>query len=446
MSTLYVSPTGSDLNPGTSALPLFTLNKAWSKAASGDTIFLKNGTYKYKNQQSLLNKNGASGNLIKVWAEPGQIPVITSENYASGDQDLIMFNGNWVHWKGIEIANFSHAQGYNAFRSQAANNCLFELMNIHHNTSSMAIRGDSSGNVVLNSDFHHNANPPDYGGADGLNFSLIPGASTSNKAIGCRAWYNSDDGFDAWGAEGYVSWENCWAMYNGYKEGGFTAAGDGGGFKLGEIQSYPSVLKRTVKNCIAYKNRNWGFNENNLPAGIEILNCTSVGNGKWNYAFGWWGNSNTTLKNNISYKAGGMDGRPDQLEPGKVAMTSNSWQDGRIVTDSDFVSLDDTQLLKPRKSDGSLPDLTFYKTTGVDLAGLGAVFGFTVTPPPPPPVPTTDVVITCLAIEYHVSGTLRPSIEVTKFITVKATGVYNDKGVKRNVINYQVSDSKWKNL
>jgi hypothetical protein len=45
-STYYISPNGSDTNPGTSALPFKTYPYAQSKAVSGDTIYFMPGTYK----------------------------------------------------------------------------------------------------------------------------------------------------------------------------------------------------------------------------------------------------------------------------------------------------------------------------------------------------------------------------------------------------------------
>ncbi|MGD9171940.1 MAG: DUF4990 domain-containing protein, partial [Candidatus Thiodiazotropha sp.] len=40
---------------------------------------------------------------------------------------------------------------------------------------------------------------------------------------------------------------------------------------------------------------------------------------------------------------------------------ANSWQDGRSAEESDFVSMDIDELLKPRKADGSLPDIKYFK-------------------------------------------------------------------------------------
>ena len=41
--------------------------------------------------------------------------------------------------------------------------------------------------------------------------------------------------------------------------------------------------------------------------------------------------------------------------------TNNSWDLPVDISDDDFISLDWTEMLQPRKSDGSLPDISFLK-------------------------------------------------------------------------------------
>jgi hypothetical protein len=42
-------------------------------------------------------------------------------------------------------------------------------------------------------------------------------------------------------------------------------------------------------------------------------------------------------------------------------IAGNSWQGGLSADDADFVSVDVNQLKRPRKSDGSLPDVDYLK-------------------------------------------------------------------------------------
>ena len=75
--------------------------------------------------------------------------------------------------------------------------------------------------------------------ADGFDVGFITARSGNdrvNTMIGCRAWSNSDDGFDLYqypGYHGIYIMDHCWAWKNGYTSDGVTMAGDGNGFKLG---------------------------------------------------------------------------------------------------------------------------------------------------------------------------------------------------------------------
>ena len=159
--TFYLSPSGNDTNPGTYVQPFFTLNKAWTVILPGDTIFLFGGVYNYESTQNLKGKNGTASNKIKIWAFPGEIPVITRNpncNFKYYWTSGIWFTGDYFHWKGIEITGFTQ-QGpevYTGLRISDSNNNIFELINSHHNGHGCDINGRSSNNLVLNSDFHDN--------------------------------------------------------------------------------------------------------------------------------------------------------------------------------------------------------------------------------------------------------------------------------------------------
>ena len=106
----YLSPTGNDNNAGTLSSPWFSLEKAWSAVTPGDVIYMRGGTYAYSTQQDLLGKNGTATDLIEILNYPGENPVITgASNYAFQiglNTDLIYFEGSYVHFKGLKIANF----------------------------------------------------------------------------------------------------------------------------------------------------------------------------------------------------------------------------------------------------------------------------------------------------------------------------------------------------
>lgn len=392
--TFFISPDGNDANPGTFAKPKFQLKKLWP-LQSGDTVWCLGGSYLYTLSQYLGGSNGTAAKRIFIGAFPGHKPVFTkASTYPESQQDLIYFEGNYFHFKGIEIANFSQNKGgyhWPAFRTPGMTGCLFENISYHDNGAGFSVRGNSTGNEFLNCDFYNNADPyssPAYENADGIDLHYV-NAGCVNTLRGCRAYWNADDGFDLWENNGNVIFENCWSFYNGYQAGTFKIAGNGTGFKLGRTANNSSKQLRTVKNCIAYKNQKFGIIKNEANCLILVQNCTAVENGEYGLWSGSWNTTPTTYKNNISYKEADRIGSFD-------IKSNNSWQGVKVV-DADFESWDADQLLAPRNVDGSLPTLTFLKPlTGTPIDGLGYQQGVVITPPPPPddpPVSTVEQVI-----------------------------------------------------
>ena len=385
----YLSPTGNDSNNGSSNSPFKTLNKVWTVVNAGDTVYLKGGTYQWNSAQYLSGKNGTANNLIKIWNYPGELPILTNASSYSGN-DLIEWTGNYIHWKGLEIANFKGNTSFSAFRSENCNNCIFENINYHHNPMGFTIR-NCNNNLVLNCDFHHNRdNAGDN--ADGINITYITNTSYTNTVRGCRAWNNSDDGFDFWANNSAVTLENSWAFYNGYADGKNNPIGDGSGIKLGE-----GTGTRNINRCFSVHNSRWGLNENNESGISNIYNNTFAYNGVVNLILGYWpNNSRGNLKNNISHSPASNG---DYLVLSKYTNTNNTWN-SLVATNADFVSTDETQLLRARKSDGSLPDITFMNlvstsklinagvNVGLPYSGsapdVGAIETGVSTPPPIP--------------------------------------------------------------
>ena len=382
-TTYYVSPGGKDSNPGTISQPFFTLNKAWTVIAAGDIIYMRGGIYSYTSQQNLTGKNGNSGNLIKVWAYPGEVPIISraatwtfSNNHAG-----IYFRGNYCHFKGLKITGFVQKDTYvwMGLYGQNFNNCIFELLDIYNNGLGSYMTGTCTGNSIINCDWHDNYDPltngDKYGNADGLNFeNITPGGS--NIINGCRFWNNSDDGLDLYNNASYLLIENCWSWGNGYREDRRTLGGDGDGFKLGGETQTQTGLLRTVRNCISFDNKEWAFNENGAASDMELYNNTSYNNG---YSNGWSGGFHLNypgiaynIKNNISYK--NIPSLTDFTV--KTKIDHNSWNSGLTVSSSDFLSLDSTGVSGARGTNGELPVLYFLKlASGSALIDAGVDVG-----------------------------------------------------------------------
>ena len=79
-----------------------------------------------------------------------------------------------------------------------------------------------------------------------------PRGSVGNVFRGCRAWFNSDDGFDFINSGEAAVAEDCWAFYNGFSPR-FEPLADGNGFKadrryeLPVRAAWPQVLRSQVR-------------------------------------------------------------------------------------------------------------------------------------------------------------------------------------------------------
>ena len=390
-AVLYVSPGGRDTNPGTIDLPFYTLSKAWAAAFSGDVIYVRGGTYTYSSGTDFRNKNATSANPIKIWAYPGEYPVIDYSNLSPSGQiyGMYLYNVSYIHVKGIRITGISQPHAdipqYGLVIANT-NNCTFEEMETDHIGGwGVSIFDNNNNDLFLNCDSHHNADPYSsnpYGGSDG--FECGSASSTNITFKGCRAWSNSDDGWDLREASGVFFLENCWSFWNGYREDGSTAGGNGEGFKLGgKLPPATTSTLRTVKYCLAFENRTLGFSpepdlsENEL--GVELYNCTSYHNVGVGINFEY--RNTAIVRNNLIYNnsAGNL-----YVWGPNVTHDHNNVDIPIKVTDADFLSVNSSGTDGERQSDGSLPDLNFMKLAkGSALIDAGVDLGFPFDGPAP---------------------------------------------------------------
>jgi hypothetical protein len=342
-SVLFVSPDGDNSNPGTIDEPFQTITAAMDEVLAGDTVYLRRGTYR-SIREIKLRANGSAEKYVTISAYQKEKVVFS---FINSNNRGIEIDGNYLHLRGIDVTN----AGDNGIYTEGHYN-IIELCNTYKNgDSGIQLSGGASHNLILNCDSYLNYDPDNKGeNADGYaaKFDLGPG----NRFIGCRAWGNSDDGWDFWQAQPSIYLENCQAFANGFNlwdVSGFN--GDGNGFKLGgDYYQGPHKLVR----CVAFGNRGKGFDQNHNMAGNEIIHCTSYDNRVANYRLSENPSSGThRLVNNISYD-GGVDMAPTNEE------ITNSWNIINVSAD-DFASLDTTGVRGPRQEDGSLPELYFLR-------------------------------------------------------------------------------------
>jgi len=358
-SDFFVSPDGNDNNDGTINSPFKTIEKAMGQAQPGDTIFLRGGLYVYS-QTIRITKSGVSENPITLCSYQEEVPILDFQNVGVDDSG-IRLDGSYWHLRGFTI----QYAGHNGLRATGSDNIMEQLVTRSNGDTGLHLTNPASCNLVLNCDSYFNYDPEEHGqDADGFGAKFDIGEGNLFK--GCRAWNNSDDGFDFWEAGNGVTVEDCWSFYNGdniWEDPLF--AGNANGFKLGH-GSGGHVLIR----CLAYDHRHHGIDVNGNLTGVQVYNCTCAASEGKNFYFDEHSDTHR-LRNNLSHLG-------SVLIYEEINHDYNSWN-GFTVSDSDFVTLDPNGLDGPRKPDGGLPKMGFLRlspTSSLIDAGIdvGLVF------------------------------------------------------------------------
>jgi hypothetical protein len=350
----FVSTVGDDaIGTGTIDLPYKTIAKAVSVALAGDTIYMRGGTYSLSTSIS-ISKSGTSSARYNLIAYPGDIvrPLLDCSTQAFGSRGISLIGSYW-YIKGIDVVQ----AGDNGLYIGGSNNIIEFCTFSENRDSGLQLSGGASNNQIINCDSFFNADPTDYGDADG--FACKMDVGSGNYFYGCRSWLNCDDGWDGYmrGATGVTTTlENCWTWRNGYFKNGTDAgaAANGNGFKMGGSDTKNLVHNFIVKNCLSFHNKAKGFDQNSNAGSITLYNCTAYMNTGKDYMLNSSGvtydvSSVFTVINCLALGTSGTSFRASTI------LTTNNFS----TTASDYVSVDTTGISGPRKVDGSLPDITF---------------------------------------------------------------------------------------
>lgn len=383
----YISTTGNDSNPGTITLPWRNLSKLESVTLQpGNIVYIRGGTYRTTKSSSTSTHvlwngfNGTSNNLIKIWAYPGEYPVLNMDNVTTtvSTSAFALTNSSYVHVKGLRITGFAQPNAsislVNVYLANVTNSTIENFRADHSGMYGFAFGNGCDTINVINCDADHLADISE-GGANGFN---ITGGSTATNIFfeGCRAWSNSDDGWDFYSVNGYVTFDDCWSFWNGYRANGTEYInGDGMGFKVGPTNTDVTAARIVMRNNLAVGNKEIGFCQNTVTTynPVILYNNVSYSNGSTGYMFGWGpaGGTSSIFRNNISY----LDVATYAVEAVDVH-DHNSWNGGVTVSAADFTSLDTTGLDGSRQIDGSLPILNFARlVSSSDLIDNGVDVG-----------------------------------------------------------------------
>lgn len=368
----YVATYGNDNNAGTIDKPFASWTKGIQACKPGQTVYIRGGSYTHSLVPDsngyasirIRGIHGTSANYIHVQNYPGETVIynLTGLTVADRMKGVSIKSCSYVQFKGLNFTGATQqSNGYISVGvwAENVNYCIFEGCNFYRNQGSgMYLSGSSEGNVVLNCDFFENydqRSPSAGGNADGLNICRIierNGNERVNTVRGCRAWHNSDDGFDFVLNPGYVYVDKCWSFNNGYDQG------NGNGFKLGENDGTPETgFQRILTNCLSFRNKKPGFSQNESWVRMSLDGCVAYQNGAWaGFYFGWHNTANR-FTNCTSYNNAGSE----VAIGSNSVQVNNSWNKSVKLTDASFVSLDASTVENPRQADGSLPVTNFLK-------------------------------------------------------------------------------------
>ena len=407
---IYVAPQGDDAAAGTIDAPLATLPAAYRLTEGGDTVCFRGGTYNVTDSQVMkikgvyafvfaLEKAGTAEHRTCYMGYPGERPVFDfSALMLDGKHRFAAFylGADYVHLRNFDIVGVpvrikGHTQS-ECVSARRGSHCIVEDIAMHDGMAIGYYQKRGSHNLVVDCDAYNNYDDYSeglYGGnVDGFGCHVFDTFEVGNVFRRCRAWRNSDDGFDLISCAAPVEIDHCMAFYNGYCPSSnpadtvnFVSAGDGNGFKAGgwgmnkRKTKCPDVCpSHYIHHSLAYRNKAHGFYANHHLAGNTWENNTSCGN-RSNYNM--LNRKNTfeaidvpgydhSLANNVSwtFTDASLGGHLINIDRDRVTLTNNSFAPSVSsveVTAEMFVSTSVSLLFTRRLPDGRLPSIDFLR-------------------------------------------------------------------------------------
>ena len=308
----YASPTGTDAE-GLSIERPGELRAMIDSLLPGDTLYLTDGQYDLV-RTLVVNKRASADKWVTICAAKDAKAIIDFRQEPNGTNG-VKVSGRYINIKDITI----RYAGKKGIWLENASYCLLERLDVYGCCDSGIQLRKGGYNVVVNCDSHDNFDyQTDGGNADGFADKQGGAPFPGNTYIGCRAWNNSDDGWDSFQRESMetpTEYMFCAAYNNGPAEfdltqhpratgidrdlpcmegkdlAHFPNKGNPNGFKLGgqgkeeKANGNHTRHNTMLKNCLAVGHRNKGFDQNNNAGDMKISHCLAFRNGI-SYGFG----------------------------------------------------------------------------------------------------------------------------------------------------------------
>ena len=420
-STYYASPNGNG-NGNSYATPCSFSEGLKKLSLPGDTLYLLGGQYNLGNTKLPSISGDATANIV-ISGYPGELAILDFRTTSYGTRGLqLTTNNRYIHIKDLTLRYSGKNNLYNE-----GSYCTFERLDIYGSSDTGCQMKKGGNNLIKNVDSHDNFDYKqmrtgengeelaDFGGnADGFADKQFTGPG--NHYVGCRAWNNSDDGWDFYqrvtdGNETII--EDCICFQNGPTSYNMTNhpryntdrswfdnrngttitdrygntititmaqypnLGNGNGFKLGGAKTAHNVL---IHHCLSIGNTVKGFDQNSDGGVMKVYNNTALLNGQ-NYGFYNTECGTLYIRNCVSISSLSEN----QLTVQRVvADDHNSWSAGFSCTAADFQSMDTSLTLYPRQADGELaitPLMRLQTNSSLIDAGVNVSLPFCNTAP-----------------------------------------------------------------
>jgi hypothetical protein len=156
-TTYFVSSNGSDTDPGTLEQPFRTIQRAADLAVTGDTIYIREGTY---DEKVYFENSGTTENPIRIMGYPGdEMPIIDGQNQLGTGigGKLVWLIGDYIEFSGIEVTRSGQIGLLLSGKHGRISN-----VRVHHNQGNgVFVNGDFG--IVEGSEIWWNAANNEYG-------------------------------------------------------------------------------------------------------------------------------------------------------------------------------------------------------------------------------------------------------------------------------------------
>ncbi len=327
--TYYVSPTGSNGNPGTLSAPLQTIGYAVSLAQPGTDIIVRAGTYY---EAVGIGASGMAGAPIRLYAYGGE-KVIVDGSANSANANNIGTSGAYVVINGFEVQNSKNAgiAVYNTHHVTISNNIVHGSYSAGIASTNWINIGNShdnviQGNVVYNNVLQNSARTASGGWSQGISVSwdnnsiITENTSYNNYGEGIGTFLSvgvmisNNVVYDNYSVEIYLdnaanATVNANSIYNTGNSGFFRNGYQASSIQLARetySQSEP-LANLTITNNVAVNGAS-GFYYGNYGSGGGIQNSLIANNTFVNatniaiYIDPSPGHSGNTYANNIVYE------------------------------------------------------------------------------------------------------------------------------------------------